>query len=270
MNRNCRPLAAPDKQAKEKTSQYLLLGTSTNDRDGIEWNWQFKEIGSSFYNTAVAMLLRHTRPGSHILEIGVGCGFVLCEIGRRLHCQCIGVDIVPSAIEATSRLCHLWGVKTELVLTSGFALPFPDECFDMVYSLGVIEHFPNERSLAMLREHARVCRHRGRVLVAAPNGLDIVHTLNRARQGRKYPYHPERSYTPWALRRLMRNVGLEPDAADGFAPLWSWQQTQFLYLLTASLFKLGLLERLERMSQPRLLSLIGNLTAQVATKTSRR
>jgi len=40
----------------------------------------------------------------------------------------------------------------------GFSLPFKDESFDVVYSEGVIEHFPIDRSTQMIREHARVCR----------------------------------------------------------------------------------------------------------------
>jgi SAM-dependent methyltransferase len=236
-------------------------------RDGIKWDWQAREVATASYDPAVAMLCRHTPPRAEVLEIGVGCGFVLCELDRLLGCRCVGVDVLPEAIDTSRQLCLSRGARVSLLVASGFVLPFPDGSFDMVYSLGVIEHFPEERSLAMLHEHARVCRPGGRVLVATPNGLDLVHTANRKLQGRKYPYHPERSYTPWGLRRLMRRAGLEPTAADGFAPLWSWRQARLLYPLTAALFKTGVLERLDSLSQSRVLSLLGYITAQIASRT---
>jgi len=51
--------------------------------------------------------------------------------------------------------------------------------------------------------------------------------------------------------------------------LWSLRQVRLAYPLTAALHKLGLLRRLGEVNEPSLLSLLGNLTVQVAEKPGR-
>jgi len=118
----------------------------------------------------------------------------------------------------------------------------------------------------MLAEHARVCRRGGLVIASTPNTLDLLHGLRRLVLGRRYPFFPERSYSRWALARELRSVGLAPEVADGSAPLWSLRQSRVAYPLTAVMHKTGLLSLVSRLSSASLLSLIGNLTLQVARK----
>lgn len=47
------------------------------------------------------------------------------------------------------------------------ALPFRDDTFHLVYSLGVIEHFPE--TLQALKEHTRVAKLDGYVFIIVPN-----------------------------------------------------------------------------------------------------
>jgi len=102
-----------------------------------------------------------------------------------------------------------------------------------------------------------------------PNSLDLVHTARRRWLGQRYAYSPERSYTRWSLARELRRQGLTPVAHDGYALLWSLRQVWLAYPLTAALHKLGLLRRLGEVETPSLLSLLGNLTMQVAEKPGR-
>lgn len=209
---------------------------------------------------------RHTPPGATVLEIGVGGGSALLELYRSSGCRCYGVDILPSAVDTARRNALAVGARVHVAVASGFLLPFPDAMFDRVLSCGVVEHFPPERSRDLVREHARVCRGGGRVLISVPNALDLLHTLHRWSLGRRYPYWPERSYTPFALARELRAAGLTPVAKDGYGPFWSLRQSRLLYPLGAALFKLGLLDRLGRISNPRLLAWCANMTLLVGEK----
>jgi len=243
----------------------MVSGTEQREHgDGVAWQWETAEIPNAFYPPTVAMLMRHVPPESRILEIGVGVGHVLSEVCRRARCWGVGVDVLPSAMEASRRTAKAARVAVDLALGSGFALPFGDGSFDVVFSLGVIEHFEEARSLAMLREHARVCRAGGRVIVSTPNRLDVVHSARVALLGKRYRYYPERSYTPRGLRKLLVRAGMRPLARDGHALLWSLRQTRLAYPLTAVLFKLGLLDRASEVSHRLFLSLFGSLTVQVA------
>jgi SAM-dependent methyltransferase len=240
--------------------------TPVSEGDGIEWRWEATAYSEDFEASRARAVLRHIRAGSEVLEIGVGGGYVLSELSRQAGCRCVGLDVLLSALTASRQRLYGTGAAAWLVQGSGFALPFSDFSFDCVISLGVIEHFPPPRARDMLSEHARVCRPGGRVIVSTPNSLDLVHTIRRLWLGRRYRYWPERSYAPWGLARELREVGLRPVGADGYAPLWSLRQVRSAYLLTATLHKLGLLRRLSDLSSPFLLSILGNLTLQVAEK----
>jgi SAM-dependent methyltransferase len=201
-----------------------------------------------------------------VLEIGVGHGYLLGQIGLRAECACVGIDVLASALAAARETQRTSARGLDLVQGSGFSLPFPDGTFDVVLSLGVIEHYSRETARRMLQEHARVCRPDGRVLVAVPSALDLLHTLLRSGQGRSYPYHPERSHSPWGLARELGGVGLEPIASEGYGPGWSLVEHRSTYWLAAALFKLGLLDRLFTLEDPRLCRWLGNMTLQVARK----
>ena len=237
--------------------------------DGIDWQWQAQHGESDFYESLVRAALRHIPPGSRVLEIGVGAGYLLTRLALDAECACVGIDMLPGAIQASSETAKARGVELQLSRASGFALPFPDSVFDVVMSLGVIEHFLPDRSRLLLAEHARVCRPGGLVIVSVPNALDLLHGVRRWALGRRYPFFPERSYSPWALARELRTAGLEPTSADGYAPLWSLRQTGFAYPLTLVMHKTGLLKAVSGLRNPRLLSLIGNLTLHVARKPRR-
>ena len=56
---------------------------------------------------------------------------------------------------------------TLAVIGDARKLPFPDNTFDLVYSLGVIEHFPETSSA--VTEHARVVKNGGHVLITTPH-----------------------------------------------------------------------------------------------------
>jgi SAM-dependent methyltransferase len=227
------------------------------------------EDPSDFHTSMVAALRRHVPVGSRVLEIGVGSGYLLSELSARAECRCVGIDVIDSAARASLETARRAGGSFAFVQGTGFRLPFHDATFDVVTSLGVIEHYAKTESIHLLHEHARVCRAGGRVIVSVPNRLDFTHSLLRAWQGRAYAYYPERSYTPWELSRELRRVGLEPQAADGYAPLWALRQHRLGYPVIAVLSKMGLLDRLHRIQNPRILSWLGNLTLWVATKPVR-
>jgi 2-polyprenyl-3-methyl-5-hydroxy-6-metoxy-1,4-benzoquinol methylase len=242
---------------------------STRDErysDGVAWNWEGQAEGSDFYDGLVGAVTRHVPRGSRVLEIGVGAGYLMSRLSHSHACSSYGIDLLDSAMHAAARTASQMEATLILVRGSGFALPFAPASFDVVGSYGVIEHYDSQRAREMLEEHARVCRPGGLVLVSTPNALDLFHGARRALLGRRYPFHPERSYTPWGLARELREVGLLPIGADGYAPLWGLRQSRVAYPVTALLHKAGVLAALGRSSSGRLLSLLGNLTLQVARK----
>ncbi|MGH9329249.1 MAG: methyltransferase domain-containing protein [Vicinamibacterales bacterium] len=102
-------------------------------------------------------------------------------------------------------------------------LPFAPDSFDVVYSMGTVEHFAGTEQA--LTEIQRVLRPGGRAIVGVPNRWDpflrplMVAALRRAGL---YAYGFEKSYSRRGLRRLMERAGFETIAETGilFIPGW--------------------------------------------------
>jgi SAM-dependent methyltransferase len=101
-------------------------------------------------------LLAAVGPESEALEVGCGTGNYLLALQERVGCRCFGID--PSA-EMLAQAAARSG-QAELSRGSAEALEFPDESFDLVFSVDVIHHVGDRPRF--FREAARVLRPGGR------------------------------------------------------------------------------------------------------------
>lgn len=97
---------------------------------------------------------------SKILEIGTGSGKWLYYWKDHNYS---GIDYAEKQVE----ICHNRGLKNVIVGDTR-KLPYEDNSFDFVYSLGVIEHFPETQKA--IEEHYRVCK---------PGGIILITVLNK-------------------------------------------------------------------------------------------
>jgi len=103
------------------------------------------------------------------------------------------------------------------------ALPFADDSFDAIYSMGTIEHF--DETEHAVEEMARVLKPGGRAIVGVPNRHDpflrpLFATVLQAVG--LYGYGYEKSYSRRALRDMLERAGLEvvAETAILFIPGW--------------------------------------------------
>jgi ubiquinone/menaquinone biosynthesis C-methylase UbiE len=165
------------------------------------------------YNT----FSKYIPPQALVLEVGFGSGRMLTRIAKELNCRCVGVDVEDGAFPSLTFFSEQQGVKVEAMKGDGFSLPFRDDIFDVVYSEGVIEHFPLSQSEEMVAEHARVCRRGGVVIVSTPNKFALFHSLTKLLLGKRFLFYPENSLSTFELSRLMARAGLTSLVRDGFA-----------------------------------------------------
>ncbi|HML03237.1 MAG TPA: class I SAM-dependent methyltransferase [Candidatus Bathyarchaeia archaeon] len=74
------------------------------------------------------------------LEVGSGTGFHSCFISY-FGVNVVALDIDREVIELSRRNIKRFGGKASFVVASAFNLPFKDECFDVCFSQGLLEHF---------------------------------------------------------------------------------------------------------------------------------
>jgi demethylmenaquinone methyltransferase/2-methoxy-6-polyprenyl-1,4-benzoquinol methylase len=120
------------------------------------WNEQMRD-------EAVAML--DIAPDDRVLDVGCGTGFATTALLERTE-HVYGLDQSPHQLE---RAYEKFGRRGPVRFHLGDAerLPFADDTFDVVWSSGSIEYWPNP--VATLRELRRVCVPGGQVLVVGPD-----------------------------------------------------------------------------------------------------
>jgi SAM-dependent methyltransferase len=128
-----------------------------------------------------------------VLDIGCGTGGVLAHLGP--FGRAYGID--PSS-EAAG-YCRKRGV--EMSLASGLDLPFPDQTFDAVLALDVIEHVDDD--VGMLREARRVLRPGGVAVLTVP-------ALPWLWSSHDDVNHHRRRYLRRTLEQAVRAGGLKP------------------------------------------------------------
>ena len=122
-------------------------------------NWD-----AAFYSKYTSTL-RPESPGGRVLDAGCGVGQVVGRLtadGIQAH----GVEVSEPNVARALKVCP------NVRFYDGHKLPFPDQHFDAVGSLNVLEHV-NEPE-AYLADLVRVAKPGGRVIVSSPNFLRVV------------------------------------------------------------------------------------------------
>ncbi len=235
---------------------------SLSVRPSIDWGWKDASVVPEYYDRALASMRGLPPVGARMLEIGVGCGYVLSKLTLSCRGRGVGVDTDRHAIELSGRVAASLGVRIARVRGEGQRLPFADGSFDVVYSQGFIEHFPPDTSERLVAEHVRVLRPGGLLALSVPNLLNPFHTWLKWREGSSYRFHPERSYTPRGLSQLLQRHGISVMGRDGYGLFWSlWhRRTRMAYYASALTLRLGLGQEFEGKLTPVLRAYLGMMT----------
>ena len=168
---------------------------------------------------------------SQILDVGCGIGGSSLYLANQFGARVTGITLSPvQAARATAR-AEAAGMSsgTEFRVADALQLPFPDQCFDLVWSLESGEHMPDKR--AFLQECYRVLQPGGRLLVAT--------WCHRPCQAPQPPLSPQETnllakiyrvyHLPYIISlpeyaQIAQELGFEQirtaDWSDAVAPFW--------------------------------------------------
>jgi len=167
-------------------------------------------------------------PGCRILEVGCGSAIDLCLLSQNVEEAIpIGLDISLEALRAARTFARHIDVGVPFCCGDLFALPFRDESFQLVFSQGVLEHFPDPGGA--LREQVRVLATGGTLVASVPQTYTgyTLHKRYAIRRG-SWPWGWEGQFTARQLSELGRRHGLEVADVFGYQYWRSWREPAFV------------------------------------------
>lgn len=146
------------------------------------YHWTLRPNDAREYELRTRIVLQFAALDSNgarprLLDVGCGDARFLADAAQ--HTRAVGVDFSPRAIGHAHRLVP----AARFVVAGGEALPFPDNFFDIVTLLDVIEHIPDRDERQVIREAGRVLRPGGRFVVS-------TNTDRSARELKHFRHYP--------------------------------------------------------------------------------
>ncbi len=145
---------------------------------GMVQNLEFRATGG--YRPLVRNLFEdlNFQPGDSVLDVGCGSGahdrYLISRVDNLA--SFVAIDHSPFMIREATSIARSHGLETAIEFKEGNAeeLPFPDNCFDVVFSITVMEEVDANK---MLSELVRVTKPGGRVGVVV-RAVDMPGILN--------------------------------------------------------------------------------------------
>jgi SAM-dependent methyltransferase len=154
----------------------------------------------------------YTTGKTHFLEIGAG---------NRPRLPIAGSYFLDLSTRAMEALNHREGYCTA---GCAEALPFPDECFDLVCAFEIVEHVPDDRTV--LQEIARVLKRGERFIFSVPLHMEYWTRYD------ELAGHVRR-YDPGMLESLLRHHGLPIEQYTvTLSPRSTWYRNASAFLAT--------------------------------------
>lgn len=167
-----------------------------------------------------------------VLDIGCGNGAYTLDIARKADFV-VGIDIEQERLKYAKKIVGEQALKNiELLLMSAEDLSFPDNYFDLVTMIEVIEHIPDQDKA--LQNVRRVLKSDGRLVIFAPNKFfpfethgawfrckkihHVIPFLSWLPNSIHSRFADARIYTPKEMTRLLKDNGFDVIIIDFMLP----------------------------------------------------
>lgn len=131
--------------------------------------YRFDEAYLSMYPYLWDYVLNEELEGKKILEIGLGYGTLFGKVLASTDCEYYGLDIAEGPVAMMRYRLSLLsrGGRERVQVGSALDIPYEDECFDYVYSIGCLHHTGNLPRA--IEEVYRILKRGGKAIVMLYN-----------------------------------------------------------------------------------------------------
>lgn len=130
----------------------------------------YDRVNKHFYSDRMRSqiaCLTQLKPGQLVLDVGCGTGYTTKALVDNIRTgQVIAIDITPKQLSRATVNLQAERDKVSFIRAEADHLPFIDDTFDNVVSVGAIEYFP--RPDISIKKMKKVVKQKGKVVVAGP------------------------------------------------------------------------------------------------------
>ena len=155
------------KPNRKKTRLQLLpieRYVGVDEKDPIKF-YRLPVIGR-MYQRRIELCLEQLTGGQAVLEVGFGSGVSFPNLSQ-LYQEIHGLDLTADTRQVGEMFAGL-GIQTELRNGSVLDMPYPDQSFDAVLLISILEHLQPQEQLQAFREIWRVLKPGGQVVYGVP------------------------------------------------------------------------------------------------------
>lgn len=133
--------------------------------EGFVASWYARQTAgdSAEFERLARRIAAHVNPGSRLLEIAPGPGYLAIELAKLTGSRITGLYISRSFLRIASENARRAGVRVDFEHGDAANLPFPDSQFDFIVCRAAFKNFA--RPLVALNEMHRVLKPGGTALV---------------------------------------------------------------------------------------------------------
>jgi len=156
----------------------------------------------------ITQLFNHQLKGKKILELGAGSGSDIVYLAAK-GADAYGLDFSAKSLESIKYWAKKKKTKVTTIKGDIQKLPFRVNSFDLVYSVGLMEHFPE--TTALLKKQLKIVKPSGYLIVDVPQKYTLYTIAKHLRM--KLGTHPfgwETEFSKNDLYQLARKIGQKP------------------------------------------------------------
>ena len=135
-----------------------------DEKDPIKF-YRLPVIGR-MYQQRIELCLEQLTGGQSVLEVGFGSGVSFLNLSQ-LYQEIHGLDLTADVRQVGEMFASL-GIQTELRNGSVLEMPYPDQSFDAVLLISILEHLQPQEQIIAFREIWRVLKPGGQVVYGVP------------------------------------------------------------------------------------------------------